>query len=135
MGYKLNVGCTGRPKAGFPADAADKVIAELERNHVNYVFFDSLSLKWQQVFEDNRFLEFYDENSIVQREKGQDSEKEKVLSNTVTEKEMLEELTFINLLCEGRNPFTGELSDMLPLNDAKIVRMLYRIRDLMNKSS
>ena len=137
MNYKLNETDTGRLKAGFPIGSAEKVIRQLKQIHINYIMLDGNEIVGNMVFDDNRFSDFCDKSRMPEKPKvtarpEPTVKEEKVDTLPVAEIES-SELLFLSLLCDGKDPFSGEATETLNLNDVRTVRTLYRIRDIVKE--
>ena len=134
MGYKVKAMESGRFKSGFPVNSMDKVAADLKLRHISFIILDGNNESNRLLFENSRFKDFYDASIVpVAEEAKKDSlsspEKVDVESNMGV-------VRFIELLCEGKDPYTGNMVEALPLNDIRTVRMFYQIRDLIrNRNS
>ncbi len=137
MGYKVKEQSTGRLRAGFPADSIDKVRDELSACDISFVAchgddevarFDSENDRY------NEYLSYFDNAKIVHYEGKSSGNNEDIKKKAVKgsfDDIPLDIIDFISSLCEGKNPHTGESANSISLNDAKNVRMFFRIRDLL----
>lgn len=137
MGYKLKPTGAGRMKCGFPFGSADKVTDELKKHHINYMFFDNDDVSGESEFDDNRFLDFCDRSLLLliesERKSVNSSENIGKKNMPVKDSDYMDMIRFMDLICDGKDPVTGDSIDSLSFNDVGIVRMLFKIRDYVKQ--
>ena len=131
-GYKVIEKSTGRLEAAFSAEALDKVIGIMKSCEISYLITISGEEQAKMEFlgdRYNEYLSYFDDAKIIPFE----GEKSKSISSpgriTVDTEEKRVVLEYLTRLCDGKDPMTGEYTNSIRLNDAKIIRMFYRIKE------
>lgn len=130
-GYKLIRKSTQRLRCGFPVNSVEKVVSTFKSKHISFMFFDNAATSNTAFFDDNHFLDFLDKNVVIKDEEKQKAEKNVLSSVMKNHSSELEMISFIDCICEGKEPYTGQQTDVLDINDSRTIRMFYRIRDFL----
>ena len=134
MDYKLTQSSSGKYKSGFPINALDKVIRQFKNFHIDTIVFDNDKIVDNIIFDDNEFLNYlsnelrlidYNKPDIVQKKREKLSQKKDISYSS--------EIEFLSSVCDGRNPYTNEITNSLDLNNVNTIRTLYKIRDALLK--
>ena len=137
MGYKVKEQSTGRFRAAFPYDSIGKVSDELSACGISFVAYhgdDEIGRYDSENDRYNEYLSYFDNSRIISYEGKLSGNVTDIKKKSIKNEDVIippDILDFVNALCEGKNPNTGEPANSISLNDAKNVRMFFRIRDLL----
>ena len=147
MDYKLKLHDSGLLKAGFPSDSLNKVCGVLKQNHINYVVLDNSKVVSKCFFDDNQYASCLkscpdvasvaaSDEKVKNISNGKDTAAKKVADTEASGKpvkyKFMDEIMFLEHLCNGKDPLTGNDLDKLDLNDGRVVRMLFKVRDALS---
>ena len=138
MDYKLNQSVSGKYKSGFPVNILDKVIKEFKKHHIDTIVFNNEKIVDNIIFDDNEFVNHVDRDLFFNASYSSKETSEDIRnvdnankSSRLEKSELSDNIDFLTAICNGRNPYTNEITDKLDLNNVNTINTLYKIRDVL----